>query len=142
MAPLDAKECRHRTMSTIHRVEADPCPKAKTTAGVAKAQAENQSGVANHVATIAAKKRWQQRYRPRNIDCRAAYEKWPFSMATRPLCNLLPQNSEIHNFTSVHVTDPEKSIIGFSLKFRHTQKPPNLTQFNMQIQDFCRSLFT
>ena len=39
-------------MSTIHSVETDPRPKANTTASVAKAQAENQSGVANRLTTI------------------------------------------------------------------------------------------
>ena len=61
-------------------------------------------------------------------------------MAKRPLYDLLPRNSEIHNFTSLHLTDRQKRIIGLGLKFRPTQKPPDLTQFNMQIQDFCRSV--
>lgn len=61
-------------------------------------------------------------------------------MAKRPLYDLLPRNSEIHNFTSVHLTDRQKRIIGLGLKFRPTQKPPDLTQFNVQIQDFCRSV--
>ena len=130
-------------MSTIHSVEADPRQKAKTTASVAKAQAENQSGMANRQqqsTSLTAKKRRQQRHRPRNVDCRTAYEKRLFSMAKRPLYDLLPRNSEIHNFTSMHLTDRQRRIIGLGLKFRPMQKPLDLTQFNMQIQNFCRSV--
>ena len=61
-------------------------------------------------------------------------------MAKRPLYDLLPRNSEIHNFISVYLTDRQKRIIGLGLKFRPTQEPADLTQFNMQIQDFCRSV--
>ena len=61
-------------------------------------------------------------------------------MAKRPLYDLLPRNSEIHNFTSLYLTGRQKRIIGLGLKFRPTLKPPDLTQFNMQIQDFCRSV--
>ena len=61
-------------------------------------------------------------------------------MAKRPLYDLLPRNSEFHNFTSLHLFDRQKRIIGLGLKFRPTLKPPDPAQFNMQIQDFCRSV--
>ena len=61
-------------------------------------------------------------------------------MAKRPLYDLLPRNSEIHNFTSLHLTDRQAKVLGLGLKFRPTLKPPDLTQFNVQIQDFCRSV--
>ena len=61
-------------------------------------------------------------------------------MAKRPLYDLLPRNSEIHNFTPLYLTGRQKRIIGLGLKFRPTLKPPDLTQFNMQIQEFCRSV--
>ena len=40
----------------------------------------------------------------------------------------------------MHLTDRQARIIGLGLKFRPTLKPPDLAQFNMQIQDFCRSV--
>ena len=61
-------------------------------------------------------------------------------MAKRPLYDLLPRNSEFHNFTSLHLSDRQKRIIGLGLKFRPTLQPPDPAQFNMQIQDFCRSV--
>jgi len=61
-------------------------------------------------------------------------------MAKRPLYDLLRRNSEFHNFTSLHLSDRQKRIIGLGLKFRPTLKPPDPAQFNMQIQDFCRSI--
>ena len=104
-----------------------------------KPKRRGQSSTNNRRVSL-PKKRRRQRYRPRNVDCRTAYQKWLFSMAKRPLYDLLPRNSEIHNFTSVHLTDRQKRIIGLGLKFRPKQKPPDLTQFNVQIQDFCRSV--
>ena len=61
-------------------------------------------------------------------------------MAKRPLYDLLPRNSKFHNFTSLHLSDRQKRIIGLGLKFRPTLKSPDPAQFNMQIQDFCRSV--
>ena len=90
--------------------------------------------------SVTAKKRPRQRCRPRNIDRRSTYDKWLYSMAKRPLYDLLPRNSEIHNFTSLHLTDRQAKVLGLGLKFRPTLKPPDLTQFNVQIQDFCRSV--
>ena len=48
--------------------------------------------------------------------------------------------SEIHNFTSLHLTDSQTRVLGLGLKFRPTLKPPDLTPLNLQIQDFCRSV--
>ena len=46
-------------------------------------------------------KRLKKRFRPRKIGKCPVHEKWLFTeMAKRPLCDWLPRNSEIHNFTS------------------------------------------
>ena len=59
-------------------------------------------------------------------------------MARRPLFDLLPRNSEIHNFTSVQLTDRQSKVLGMGLKFRPSLRPPSAAQFNLQIEDFCR----
>jgi len=60
-------------------------------------------------------------------------------MARRPLFDLLPQNSEMHNFTSVQLTDRQSRVLGMGLKFRPPSlRPPSATQFDLQIKDFCR----
>ena len=84
-------------------------------------------------------KKWQTpRFRPRNIDNRALYDKWLFDMAKQLLFDLL-WNSEFHNFASVRLTDRQSRVIGMGLKFRPTLKPPSASQFDEQIQDFCHS---
>ena len=59
-------------------------------------------------------------------------------MANRPLFDLLPRNSEIHNFTSVELTKRQSKVLGLGLKFRPSLRPPTVPQFDQQIQDFCR----
>ncbi|KAL9959946.1 hypothetical protein ACROYT_G033325 [Oculina patagonica] len=59
-------------------------------------------------------------------------------MAKRPLYDLLPRNSEIHNFTSVKLTEWQSRVLGMGLKFRPSLRPPSEAQFDLQIQDFCR----
>ena len=59
-------------------------------------------------------------------------------MARRPLFDLLPQNLEIHNFTSVQLTDRQSKVLGMGLKFRPSLRPPSADQFDLQIKDFCR----
>ena len=59
-------------------------------------------------------------------------------MARRPLFDLLPRNSEIHNFASVQLTDRQSKVLGMGLKFRPSLRPPSAAQFNLQIEDFCR----
>lgn len=61
-------------------------------------------------------------------------------MAKRPLLDLLPRNSEFHNFSSLQLTDRQARVIGLGLKFRPTLKPPTPAEFDLQIQDFCRSV--
>ena len=50
-------------------------------------------------------------------------------MAKRPLYDLLPRNSEIHNFTSLHLTDRQKRIIGLG-KF---EGQPDDSDFNPRL---------
>ena len=57
-------------------------------------------------------KRPRKRFRPRKIDRRSAHEKWLFKMAKRPLHDLLPRNSAIHNFTSLKLTDRQARVLG------------------------------
>ena len=59
-------------------------------------------------------------------------------MAKRPLYDLLPRNSEIHNFTSLKLTERQARVLGMGLKFRPSLLPPSEAQFDLQIQDFCR----
>ena len=59
-------------------------------------------------------------------------------MAKRPLYDLLPGNSEIHNFTSHKLTERQARVLGMGLKFRPSLLPPSKAQFDLQIQDFCR----
>ena len=59
-------------------------------------------------------------------------------MAKRPLYDSLPWNSEIHNFTSVKLTERQARVLGMGLKFRPSLLPPSEAQFDLQIQDFCR----
>ena len=59
-------------------------------------------------------------------------------MARRPLFDLLPRNLEIHNFTSVQLTDRQSKVLGMGLKFRPSLQPPSADQFNLQIKDFFR----
>ena len=59
-------------------------------------------------------------------------------MARRPLYDLLPRNTEIHNFTSVNLTERQSRVLGMGLKFRPSLRPPSEAQFDSQIQDFCR----
>ena len=59
-------------------------------------------------------------------------------MAKRPLFDLIPRNSEIHNFTSVQLTDRQSRVLGMGLKFRPSLRPPSVAQFDLQIKDFCR----
>ena len=59
-------------------------------------------------------------------------------MAKRPLYDLLPRNSEIHNFTSLKLTERQARVMGMGLKFRPSLLPPSEAQFDLQIQDFCR----
>ena len=84
------------------------------------------------------KKLPRKRFRPRKIDRRPAHEKWLFKMAKRPLYDLLPRNSEIHNFTSLKLTERQARVLGMGLKFRPSLLPPSEAQFDLQIQDFCR----
>ena len=84
------------------------------------------------------KKLPRKRFRPRKIDRRSAHEKWLFKMAKRPLYDLLPRNSEIHNFTSLKLTERQARVLGMGLKFRPSLLPPSEAQFDLQIQDFCR----
>ena len=57
-------------------------------------------------------------------------------MAKRPLYDLLPRNSEIHNFTSLKLTEQQSRVLGLGLKFRPPIQPPSEAQFDSQIQDF------
>ena len=84
------------------------------------------------------KKLPRKRFRPRKIDRRSAHEKWLFKMAKRPLYDLLPRNSEIHNFTSLKLTERQASVLGMGLKFRPSLLPPSEAQSDLQMQDFCR----
>ena len=59
-------------------------------------------------------------------------------MAKRPLYDLLPRNSEIHNFTSLKLTERQASVLGMGLKFRPSLLPPSKAQSDLQMQDFCR----
>ncbi|XP_073254801.1 uncharacterized protein [Porites lutea] len=59
-------------------------------------------------------------------------------MAKRPLYDFLPRNSEIHNFTSLKLTERQARVLGMGLKFRPSLLPPSEAQFDLQIQDFCR----
>ena len=59
-------------------------------------------------------------------------------MAKRPLFDLIPRNSEIHNFTSVQLTDRQSRVLGMGLKFRPSLRPPSVAQFDLQIKDLCR----
>ncbi|XP_073228411.1 uncharacterized protein [Porites lutea] len=59
-------------------------------------------------------------------------------MAKRPLYDLLPRNSEIHNFTSLKLTERQARVLGMGLKFRPSLLPPSEAQFDLKIQDFCR----
>lgn len=61
-------------------------------------------------------------------------------MARRPLYDLVPRNLEIHNYSSVNLSASQSRIIGMGLKFRPTLKPPAEKQFDLHIQDFCRSV--
>ena len=61
-----------------------------------------------------------------------------FKMARKPLFDLLPRNLEIHNFTSVQLTDRQSKVLGMGLKFRPSLRPPSADQFDLQIKDFCR----
>jgi len=61
-----------------------------------------------------------------------------FKMARRPLFDLLPRNSEIHNFTSVQITDRQSKVLGMGLKFRPSLRSLSAAQFDLQIKDFCR----
>ena len=47
--------------------------------------------------------------RPRKIDRRSSRDKSLSKMAKRPLYDLVPRNSEIHNFTSVKLTVRQSS---------------------------------
>ena len=71
------------------------------------------------------KKRPRKRFRPRKIDGCSAHEKWLFKMAKRPLYDLLPRNSEIHNFTSLKLTERQGRVLGMGLKFRPSLLPPS-----------------
>lgn len=85
-----------------------------------------------------SRKRPRKTFRARNIDRRLPHEKWMFKMAKRPLNDLLPRNSEIHNFTSMTLTERQSRILGMGLKFRPSLRPPGEAQFYSQIEDFCR----
>ena len=61
-------------------------------------------------------------------------------MAKRPLYDWLPQNSEIHNFSNVNLTERQSRVLGMGLKFRPSLKPPTAAEFDLQIKDFCRGV--
>ena len=54
-------------------------------------------------------------------------------MTKRPLFDLIPRNSEIHNFTSVQLTDGQSRVLGMGLKFRPSLRPPSVAQFDLKI---------
>ena len=61
-------------------------------------------------------------------------------MAKRPLYDLLPRNTEIHNFSNVSLTGRQSQVLGLGLKFRPSLKPAPEAQFDLQIKDFCRRI--
>ena len=69
----------------------------------------------------------------RKIDKCSVYEKWLSKMAKRPLYDLLPRNSEVHNFTSLKLTERQSRVLGLGLKFRPLLQPPSEAQFDSQI---------
>ena len=89
-------------------------------------------------AAIGLKKCTRQRFRPRKIDEHSEPDKRLYKLAKRPLHDLLPCNSEFHNFSSVHLTERQTKVLGLGLHFKPTFRPPTEVQFHAQIQDFCR----
>ena len=71
--------------------------------------------LANGLTDLKVKKLPRKRFRPRKIDRRPAHEKWLFKMAKRPLYDLLPRNSELHNFTSLKLTERQARVMGMGL---------------------------
>ena len=73
----------------------------------AKGQAlPRERSLTDPIESSFVQKRLKKRFRPRKIDKCPVHEKWLFTeMAKRPLCDLLPRNSEIHNFTSFKLTE-------------------------------------
>ena len=87
-----------------------PHQKAINLVNTAKVRGQKKTAsepiVQQQSASFTAKKRPRQRSRPQNLDCRTRpYDKWLFSMAERPLYDLLARNSGIHNFTSFFTFD-------------------------------------
>jgi len=58
-------------------------------------------------------------------------------MARRPLFHLLPQNLEIHNLTSLQLTDRQSKVLGMGLKFRPSLPTQMLLSLTCR-SDFCR----
>lgn len=87
---------------------------ANMVASYVKVHPSNNNAKQSTQSQLSSKNAQGKRFWPRKIDRRRSCEKWLFKIAKRPLYHLVPQNSEIHNFTTVKLTERQSRVLGFT----------------------------
>jgi len=107
--------------------------RGKHSGKLCKSRPEQQQCQTVYPISIVVKKCPGKRFWPCKIGRHRSCEKWLFKIAKRPLHHLVPQNSEIHNFTSVKLSERQSRVLDFTT----FTTSPKWNQFHLQIQDFC-----